>query len=139
MLQTMASGGVLGESLFRNAIAASPYLPQQYGFKDLVPSQFYYAFASAAGCVGSVMVPSNESSSSIFDCLVRKDTTTLQYASATISGSSRYGTWAFAPVTDGVFIQQLPSQQLLKKEVNGKSILVGVSHYHQGEARHQGG
>ena len=129
MLQTMAFGGSLGESLFSNAIAASPFLPQQYGYKDFVPSQSYYAFASAAGCFGPPAPPFNNFNKSIFACLVSKDTATLQYASASVSGSSRYGTWAFLPVTDGVFVQQLPSQQLLKKQVNGKSILVGVGHH----------
>ena len=129
MLQTMAFGGSLEESLFSNAIAASPFLPQQYGYKDFVPSQSYYAFASAAGCFGPPAPPFNNFNKSIFACLVSKDTATLQYASASVSGSSRYGTWAFLPVTDGVFVQQLPSQQLLKKQVNGKSILVGVGHH----------
>ena len=128
MLQTMAYGGTLGESLFSNAIAASPFLPQQYGYKDLVPSQSYYAFASAAGCFGPPALPPNNFDNSIFACLVSKDTATLQYASASVSGSGRYATWAFLPVTDGEFIQQLPSLQLLKKQVNGKSILVGVGH-----------
>lgn len=129
MLQAMAFGGTLGGSLFSNAIAASPFLPQQYGYKDFVPSQLYYAFASAVGCFGPLALPLGNSSSSVFECLVNKDTETLQNASAAISGSSRYGTWAFLPVTDGIFIQQLPSQQLLKKQVNGDSILVGVGHY----------
>lgn len=129
MLQTMAFGGTLGESLFRNAIAASPFLPQQYGYKDFVPSQSYYAFASAAGCFGPPALPQNNMSSSVFECLVGSDTTTLQNASATISGSGRFGTWAFLPVTDGVFIRQLPSQQLLKMQVNGNSILVGVGRH----------
>lgn len=134
MLQTMAFGGILGESLFSKAIAASPYLPQQYGYKDFVPSQSYYAFASAVGCFGPPALPQNNVSDSIFDCLVSKDTATLQNASATISGSSRFGTWVFLPVTDGVFIQQLPSQQLLKKQVNGNAILVGVGHHlHHGK------
>ena len=129
MLQTMAFGGSLGESLFSNAIAASPFLPQQYGYKDFIPSQSYYAFASAAGCFGPPAPPFSNSDNSIFACLVNKDTAALQYASASVSGSSRYGTWAFLPVTDGVFVQQLPSQQLLKRQVNGKSILVGVGHH----------
>lgn len=127
MLQSMAFGGTLGASLFRNAIAASPFLPQQYGYKDTVPSQSYYAFASAAGCFGPPALPQNNFNNSIFACLVSKDTATLQNASASVSGSSRYATWAFLPVTDGLFIQQLPSQQLLKNQVNGNSILVGVS------------
>jgi len=57
MLQSMAYGGSLGESLFSNAIAASPYLPQQYSYADFVPSQSYYAFASAVGCFGPPALP----------------------------------------------------------------------------------
>ena len=49
----------------------------------------------------------------------------LQNASAQISVSGTYGTWAFLPVTDGTFIQQRPSEQLLKKQVNGVRILSG--------------
>ncbi|KAL8841919.1 MAG: hypothetical protein Q9170_000699 [Blastenia crenularia] len=123
MLQAMAFGGTLGESLFSNVIPASPYLPQQFGYADFVPSQSYYAFAAAVGCFDGF--PQGNISSSIFQCLVSKDTATLQNASASISGSSRYGTWAFLPVTDGTFIQQLPSQQLLEKRVNGRRILSG--------------
>lgn len=98
----------------------------QYGYADFVPSQAYYAFASAVGCFGPPALPQSNFSASIFQCLVNKDTETLQNASVSISGSSKYGTWAFLPVTDGVFIQQLPSQQLLKKQVSGNRILVGV-------------
>ncbi|KAM0803482.1 carboxylesterase type B [Usnea florida] len=108
-----------------SGIAASPYLPMQYGYADFVPSQFYYAFAAAVGCFGPPALPQSNMSASIFQCLIGKDTETLQNASATISGSSRYGTWAFLPVTDGVFVQQLPSQQLLKKQLNGQRLLVG--------------
>lgn len=108
----------------KQIIAASPYLPMQYGYKDFVPSQSYYAFAQAAGCFDDLA--QNNVSNSIFACLVGKDTMTLQNASAYISGSSKYGTWGFLPVTDGVFIQQLPSQQLLKKQVNGRHMLSGV-------------
>ncbi|KAL8918910.1 MAG: hypothetical protein Q9208_007091 [Pyrenodesmia sp. 3 TL-2023] len=123
MLQTMAFGGNLGDSLFSNAITASPYLPQQFGYADFVPSQSYYAFAAAVGCFNGS--PQGNLGGSIFDCLISKDTDALQNASAYISGSGRYGTWAFLPVTDGSFIQQLPSQQLLEKRVNGRRILSG--------------
>ncbi|KAL8942674.1 MAG: hypothetical protein Q9216_001528 [Gyalolechia sp. 2 TL-2023] len=104
-------------------IPASPFLPQQFGYADFVPSQSYYAFAAAVGCFNGF--PQGNISSSIFQCLVSKDTDTLQNASASISGNSRYGTWGFLPVTDGSFIQQLPSQQLLEKRVNGRRMLSG--------------
>ncbi|KAI4235595.1 MAG: hypothetical protein LQ352_008076, partial [Teloschistes flavicans] len=119
----MAFGGNLGDSLFVNGIAASPFLPQQFGYADFVPSQSYYALASTVGCFNGQ--PQGNANAAIFQCLVGKDTETLQNASAYISGSSRFGTWAFLPVTDGSFIQQLPSQQLLTKRINGKRILSG--------------
>ena len=105
--------------------AASPYLPQQYGYADFVPSQSYYAFAAAAGC--QTMLPQNNFNDSIFQCLVGKDTKTLQKANYDISATGRYATGAFLPVTDGNFVQQLPSQQLLHKKLNGVNLLVGVS------------
>ncbi len=108
------------------AIPASPFLPQQFRYADFVPSQSYYAFAAAVGCFNGL--PQGNVGNSIFDCLISKDTDTLQNASAYISASSRYGTWAFLPVTDGRFIQQLPSQQLLEKRVNGRRVLSGVRH-----------
>ena len=123
MLQSMAFGGYLGESLFSNVIAASPYLPMQYGYADFVPSQSYYAFAQQVGCFDDLA--QNNASNSIFQCLVGKDTMTLQNASAFISASGKYGTWGFLPVTDGSYIQQAPSQQLLKKQVNGVRMLSG--------------
>ena len=123
MLQDMAYGGSLGDQVFVNTIAASPYLPMQYGYKDWIPSQSYYAFAGQAGCTDTNAY--GQSSQTIFQCLVEKDTDTLMNASATISQSGTYGTWGFLPVTDGVFVQQTPSQQLLKKKINGKNALIG--------------
>ncbi|KAF2097675.1 carboxylesterase type B [Rhizodiscina lignyota] len=123
MLLGMMYGGTLGDSLFINTIAASPYLPMQYGYKDWFPSQSYYAFAIAAGCPPTRAYGNG---STIFECLVGKESSTLQKASQQVSGSEKYGTWAFLPVTDGVFIQQTPSQQLLQKKVNGVNMLAGV-------------
>ena len=92
MLQDMAYGGTLGTSLFTNTISASPFLPMQYGYKDWIPSQSYYSFATAAGCPPSL--PYGHNPQTIFDCLVSKDTDTLQNASASISEAGTYGTWA---------------------------------------------
>jgi len=123
MLQGMAYGGTLGDSLFTNLHVASPYLPMQYGYKDWVPSQSYYAFADHAGCMDTNAY--GGSSRTIFDCLQAQNTTTLMNASALVSESGTFGTWGFLPVTDGVFIQQTPSQQLLEKKVNGRNMLSG--------------
>jgi carboxylesterase type B len=118
MLQGMAYGGSLGNALFRSAIAASPYLPRQYAYDDLPPTQTYHEFADRAGC------RIDRASQPLFDCLVSKDTATLQNASVAVTAIKPYGTWAFLPVTDGVFIQREPSSQLLKGRVNGRSLLV---------------
>lgn len=95
----------------------------QYGYADFQPSQSYYSFALAAGCFTGIAY--GNASGTIFECLVGKDTATLQNASAYVSASGTFGTWAFLPVTDGKFIQQLPSQQLLKGQVNGARLVSG--------------
>lgn len=98
----------------------------QYGYKDWLPSQAYYAFAQAAGCMTNFIFGSFAVSSTIFQCLVGKDTETLKNASASVSAAGAYGTWGFLPVTDDTFIQQLPSQQLQTRQVNGLRMLSGV-------------
>lgn len=122
LLQDIAYGGSLGETLFQSTIAASPYLPKQYTFNDWVPTQAYYAFAEQAGCPLGAYRSANET---LFDCLVSKDTATLQNASEVVTTTGIYGTWTFLPVTDGVFIQDIPSRQLLEKRLNGRNLLVG--------------
>ncbi|OJJ35595.1 hypothetical protein ASPWEDRAFT_110676 [Aspergillus wentii DTO 134E9] len=123
MLLSMAYGGTLGTSLFQNLIAASPYLPMQHDYAGAVPSKLYHELAASAGCIEDV--DDKPANTSIFECLVGKDTETLQNASYTISVTGNYGQWAFLPVTDHSLIQELPSEQLLKKQVNGKRMLVG--------------
>ena len=98
------------------------YLAKQYNYNDQVPTQYYQAFAQAAGCTGDA----NTTNQTVFDCLVSVDTAVLQNASATVSESGDYGTWAFLPVTDGDFIQAKPSQQLFERAVSGKRLLIGV-------------
>ncbi|TVY68904.1 Carboxylesterase patB [Lachnellula suecica] len=125
MLQAMAFGGELGSSLWTNAIAASPYLPMQYKYNAWVPSQAYYAFALKAGCFPGFAEGSLAVASTIFQCLVGKDTETLMNASASIGASGPYGTWGFLPVTDGTLIRERPTEQLSQKKVNGLRILSG--------------
>lgn len=92
MLQDMAYGGSLGTQLFRNTIAASPFLPMQYGYNDWIPSQSYYSFAARAGC--NMNLPYLASNSTpIFECLLNISSDALINASATISQAGSYGTW----------------------------------------------
>jgi carboxylesterase type B len=124
MLQVLANGGTLGTSLFNNAIVASPYLPQQWEYDGIAPSQSYYLFAQAAGCLG--LGTSVGVTETVFSCLQNAETLVLQNASAYVSAGGKYGQWAFLPVTDGTFLQKRPSEQLLAGEVNGLRILSGV-------------
>lgn len=94
-----------------------------YHYDAEVPTSHYLHFALRAGCYDGDLT----SEPGIFDCLVNADTKTLQHASANVSISGSWGTWAFQPVIDGEFIQELSSTQLLKKKVSGKRILSGVS------------
>ncbi|KAJ5154782.1 CAZyme family CE10 [Penicillium coprophilum] len=103
MLQSMAYGG-REDNLFNNVIAASPYSTALHQYDGKVPTRHYDDFAARAGC---------------------PDTTTLQYAGGNVSISGEWGTWAFVPVVDGDFIQELPSKQLFEKKVSGKRVLSG--------------
>lgn len=97
----------------------------QYGYKDWIPTQSYLAFAVQPGCAPTAAYQGRYSS--VFQCLSKKNTTVLQEASFNVSASGLLGTLSFLPVADGVFIQRLPSQQLLQKQVNGVNLLSGVS------------
>lgn len=84
MYHGIAVKGNLGNLLYKQGIAASPYLPFQYKYDDAKPTSNYYAFSEAAGC---------PSSGDVFDCLVSKDSATLQQASHDATQLSPYGYW----------------------------------------------
>lgn len=115
MYQAMAYGGK-SRPLFNNIIAQSPWIPSQYNFNDPVSTAAYTDFAKAAGCGGA---------SDKFRCLVKADTAALQNASFKVSESKPFGVWAFLPVTDGTFVQQRPTTQLISRSLQGKRILSG--------------
>ncbi|KAF3096346.1 hypothetical protein TWF103_009914 [Orbilia oligospora] len=119
MLHNMAYGGTLGTSLFQNSISTRPYSPPQYNYNAQKPTNDYLAFAQLAGCYN----PTIPATSSVITCLRNKDTLILQQANSVVSASGIVGKWAFVPVTDGVYVQQLPSQQLESGSLNGKKHL----------------
>ncbi|KAK8099934.1 carboxylesterase family protein [Apiospora kogelbergensis] len=124
MYHTMAYGGKK-TSLFNNAIIASPWTPPAYRFDAEFPTANYDAFAALAGC-GNKTVSRLKNRADTFDCLVSADTTTLQNASGIVSTTRGYfGGFAFGPVVDDDYIQDLPSKQLQLGKVSGKRILVG--------------
>jgi len=85
----MAYGGTQGDLLFQNSISASPYLPMQYDYNAWAPTQAYFAFATAVGCFDGSSISTN--TSSIFECLIGKDTLVLQQASAIVCSSGLPG------------------------------------------------
>ncbi|KAI1372566.1 alpha/beta-hydrolase [Hypoxylon crocopeplum] len=120
MLLGMAYGGADNTALFKGIIASSPYLPTQWEYDGTRPTDYYYRFADSVGCLTDGI----EANGPVFECLVSADTVALQNASDYVSASGLYGQWAFIPVTDGTFIQERPTSQLLEGgELNGIRIL----------------
>jgi len=64
----------------------SPWVPTQPYYDDPISIRNYYNFAKAAGC---------PQAGDVFDCLVGKDTLSLQYASNLVSQSppTVHGNW----------------------------------------------
>lgn len=119
----------LDKTLFANewdtaSRTASPYLPQQWDYDGNEPTQAYFNFAAAAGCVEAQ--GHSYDNTSILDCLTLADTIVLQNASAHVSGGYKYGQWAFVPVTDTKLISERPSVQLNAGNVNGLRMLTSV-------------
>jgi carboxylesterase type B len=116
LYQAMAYGGKQTENLFNNVITASPWFPEQYKYDDDKTEKTYDAFAEAAGC---------SKAKDTLACLRLQNTTTLQTASQKVGEAGPFGTFAFLPVTDGSFIKDRPSKQLLSEAVKGKRVLSG--------------
>jgi carboxylesterase type B len=117
LYQAMAYGGKQKENLFNNIITASPWFPGQHSYNADKTEKTYDAFAEAAGC---------SKAKDTLACLRMQNTTTLQNASQTVSeNAGPFGTFAFLPVTDGSFIKDLPSKQLLSSATKGKRVLSG--------------
>ena len=123
MAHILAQGGSWGNSLFQNAILASPYLPIQYNLDGPVPEATFATFAVAAGCLDQSNPADN---ATIFACLQNADSATLQNANQVANQHAYIGTFAFLPVTDGDYLQDLPSQQLKSGNVNGARALTSV-------------
>lgn len=122
----LISGGSIGTELFANSLAASPYLPKQYAYNDRISSQLFHTFASAAGC-HTTYWSRYLGSPGTFDCLVAADIDLLMTASTVVSQLGGYGSCAFVPVTDGIFLQDTPSKHFGRRKVNSRNLLVGTN------------
>ncbi|KAF2016639.1 alpha/beta-hydrolase, partial [Aaosphaeria arxii CBS 175.79] len=116
MLLGIAEKGDLKTSLYKNGIAASPWLPAQYDYNHATPTAHYQDLAQRVGC---------NSTKTLLKCLRVADSQALQEANNAISTTGTYATWAFLPVTEPDFITSRPSKSLTKGKVNGQNILVG--------------
>ncbi|KAI0842387.1 alpha/beta-hydrolase [Hypoxylon sp. FL0890] len=120
MLLGMANGGADDIALFNGIIASSPYLPTQWEYDGNRPTEYYHRFVESVGC----LTDNVNANGSVYECLVSADTVALQNASDYVSTSGLYGQWAFIPVTDGKFIRERPTSQLLGDgKLNGIRIL----------------
>jgi carboxylesterase type B len=86
----VAYNGSLGTSLFRGAIANSPYLPPTHAFDGIVPQNNYHQFVEIAGCADT---------NDTFSCLTKADTDLLKHANSVVSSSGPIGTFAWSPVS----------------------------------------
>jgi len=86
----VAYNGSFGTSLFRGAIANSPYLPPMHPFDGVVPEHHYGRFIELSGC---------DDSNDTLSCLRKTETDVLKRASAMVSTSGPRGTFAWAPVS----------------------------------------
>ena len=93
--------GTLGTSLFRQAIANSPYLPPVFPFDGEIPDAHYNLFVRESGC---------SNSSDVFGCLVDSDMATLMRANAIVATSGPFGTSSWNPVS------------LISRTFNGRSL-----------------
>ncbi len=114
LYQALAYGGQQEECLFQNIISASPWIPYQYDYNAAFPTKAYNDFVADAGCSGN---------QDTLKCLRAAETDVLQNASAKVSEAGPFGTFAFTPVTDGSFVNGLPSQGLAAGAVQGKRLL----------------
>jgi carboxylesterase type B len=116
LYQAQAYGGSQKEILFQNVITASPWVPNQHDYHAEQPTSAYEKFVEAAGC---------SSAKNKLECLRETDTIVLQNASANVSETGPFGTFAFLPVTDGTFVRGRLSTSLFSKSLRGKRVLSG--------------
>ncbi|BFZ54552.1 hypothetical protein PYCC9005_001589 [Savitreella phatthalungensis] len=105
-----------GQMLFTQAIAASPYLPQQHAFDGPTPTARYQALLRATSCDS-------------LECLRGLNTTVLAAAADKVAKLAPPSEFPFTPVTDGVFSIDRPTVQFKKGAIRSNvTILIGTNH-----------
>ncbi|KAG9225193.1 hypothetical protein CCMSSC00406_0007024 [Pleurotus cornucopiae] len=119
----IARDGKTHPPLFRAAITSSSFLPPQYLFNDPYPESVFGQVVSLSGCANST---------DALSCLRAADFSVLQAANLAVNTGAFFGTFATAPVIDGEFVTQRPTQALRQKKVNGR-VLLAVTNTHEGD------
>jgi len=107
----VANGGQTVPALFEGTMAFSVFSPSEYNATDAVVQDYYYEFATAAGC---------EDASDSLSCLRQADIDTLIAAAYQVERLAGFGNYVFTPVVDGTFIQERPEAALQAGKMNGK-------------------
>ncbi|KAK7032239.1 hypothetical protein VNI00_013197 [Paramarasmius palmivorus] len=112
----IAEDGETTPQLFRAAMTSSTFLPSLYVFNDAVPQTLYNQVVDKTNCT---------SSSDSLACLRQVDSAVLQTANIQL-GPDLGGPFTAAPVIDGTFIRQRPTEALRQGKLNGvrRSVLV---------------
>ncbi|KAJ8083149.1 hypothetical protein PM082_009018 [Marasmius tenuissimus] len=119
----VAEDGQTSPQLFRGVIASSTFLPSQYAYNDTIPQAIYNQVVDAVNC---------KSSQDTLTCLREVDSSALESANVEIIVAGFFGIFTFAPVVDGTFIRQRPTQALKGGKVNG-NVLLAVHNTNEGE------
>ncbi|KAL0956408.1 hypothetical protein HGRIS_002556 [Hohenbuehelia grisea] len=119
----VANNGRTKPQLFRGAMTSSTFLPSQYAFNDVVPEGLYRQVLTLTNCSSAL---------NALDCLRNTDTAVLQSANVEIALGGLFGTYIWAPVVDGTFITQRPTEALKQGKVNGRRFY-GVTNTREGD------
>ncbi|TEB27080.1 cephalosporin esterase, partial [Coprinellus micaceus] len=116
----VANNGHTTPPLFRSAITSSTFLPSQYPFDGSVPESIFNYTITRAGC--------NKAKNPL-GCLRNMSTNELIAVNVDVCTSGFYGTFVFAPVVDGTFIKERPSEMLKQGKLNTDTLLTMTNTY----------
>ncbi|KAK1234057.1 hypothetical protein PQX77_002751 [Marasmius sp. AFHP31] len=109
----IAEDGQTSPQLFRGAISSSMFLPSQYVYNDTIPQASYNQVVEEVNCT---------SSENTLQCLRETDISALQSANENVNAAVLAGVFVSAPVVDGTFIKQRPTQALKEGKINGDAL-----------------
>ncbi|KAJ7188745.1 Alpha/Beta hydrolase protein [Mycena filopes] len=109
----IANDGKTRPPLFRGAMTSSSFLLSQYPYNGKIPQAVFNQVTAQGGCTGE----------GALDCLRALDSTTVQDINLNIGAAAFESQISFAPVVDGSFIKQSPTEALAQRKLNGEALL----------------